>query len=158
LDRAAVDALRRIHDRLRRIVNNDIPASWRKGAVQKALAADPALKATLEATKKRIERAVDPAGKTEQAYKDLVGGKPTIADPDKMQAMYDGHLPHAEQLKERLADLVKNPTQLAAEAERVRKQIRSARDRAVTVLAAGPVQGVLGLDSFKGLRTNSTRS
>jgi len=154
LDKAAVEALRRVHDKVRKIVNDDVSKAWKNNTIKKRLAADPALSQTVGSTKSRLERAMDKSGKTEKSYQDLLAERPTTVDPDKMLAMYEGHLPYAEQLREQLADLQKGDDQLTKEAESVRKQIKTQRDRATKVLAEAAVQAVLALPSYAGLKTD----
>lgn len=153
LDKAAVEALRSAHDRVRRIVNDEIAALWKKNKVKSRLAADAKLSGELSAVKSRLDKAMDKTGRTEKTYQDLLAGRPTTADPDRMQAMYESHQPHAEQLRERLADLQKSDDDLKKEAEAVRKRIQAAHERATRVVAEASVQAVLALPSYAGLRT-----
>jgi hypothetical protein len=151
MSKATRVALQKSHDRLGRLVNNDIAGLWKKKAIANKLATEPALKSELEKEKGDL----DSGWKANQPkFEGLMAGAPTEADvdPDALVTLY-GHLtPTAEHVRDRLLDLTKSDAEKGKEAELVRNQIKSHRDRAGSVMADSAVQKLLALSSFAGLK------
>ena len=91
-------------------------------------------------------------GKTEQAYDDLIAGRPSKASVPKLVDVYRLHRDAADLLIQRLDDLTKSPAQLADEATKARTELTDSRAAAVAILAKAPVAQVLALASFSDLK------
>ena len=151
---AGLDALRKAQQSCRNRIKKDLKAAWNNNSVKTRLSADPALRKTLGNEFDRLTTAM--GGKTEQAYDDLIAGRPSKASVPKLVDVYRLHRDAADLLIQRLDDLTKSPAQLADEATKARTELTDSRAAAVAILAKAPVAQVLALASFSDLKGRLT--